>query len=140
MVASESWTAFRFEDCSRILRSAKTFSSTGYASTIGLVMGNMILGMDDPEHRLNRNLVAEAFREKSLARWDADLIAPICHELIDRFAGWQPRGQPGHGDHLRVTGHPHRGPGTHRVADQHHRDRPELLAELVDRRGQVGHG
>jgi cytochrome P450 len=86
MVASESWTAFRFEDCSRILRSAKTFSSTGYASTIGLVMGNMILGMDDPEHRLNRNLVAEAFREKSLARWDADLIAPICHELIDRFA------------------------------------------------------
>jgi len=86
MVMTESWTAFRFEDCSRILRSAKTFSSTGYDSTIGLVMGHMILGMDDPEHRLHRNLVANAFREKSLARWELDLIAPICNELIDRFA------------------------------------------------------
>ena len=86
MVTGESWTAFRFEDCSRILRSAKLFSSTGYDSSIGLVMGHMILGMDDPEHRLNRNLVASAFREKALARWEADLIGPICHELIDRFA------------------------------------------------------
>jgi cytochrome P450 len=87
MAPSESWTAFRFEDCSHILRSAKLFSSTGYDTSIGLVMGHMILGMDDPEHRLNRNLVANAFREKSLARWELDLIGPICHELIDRFAG-----------------------------------------------------
>ncbi len=86
IVMTESWTAFRFEDCSRILRSAKTFSSTGYDSTIGMVMGHMILGMDDPEHRVHRNLVAHAFREKSLARWELDLIAPICNELIDRFA------------------------------------------------------
>ncbi|HXQ75647.1 MAG TPA: cytochrome P450 [Acidimicrobiales bacterium] len=84
---TESWTAFRFDDCSRILRSAKLFSSTGYDSTIGLVMGHMILGMDDPEHRLHRNLVAHAFREKALARWELDLIGPICNELIDRFAG-----------------------------------------------------
>jgi cytochrome P450 len=86
MVPGESWTAFRFDDCSRILRSAKAFTSTGYDETIGMVMGHMILGMDDPEHRIHRNLVAHAFREKSLARWDLDLIAPICHELIDRFA------------------------------------------------------
>jgi cytochrome P450 len=85
MEMSRGWTAFRFEDCSRILRSAKTFSSTGYDSTIGLVMGHMILGMDDPEHRIHRNLVANAFREKSLARWEQDLIGPICNELIDRF-------------------------------------------------------
>jgi len=87
MAPTESFTAFRFEDCSRILRSAKLFSSTGYDSTIGLVMGHMILGMDDPEHRHHRNLVASAFREKALARWETDLIGPICHELIDRFAG-----------------------------------------------------
>jgi cytochrome P450 len=86
MEESESWTAFRFEECSHILRNAKAFSSTGYDSTIGLVMGHMILGMDDPEHRLHRNLVANAFKEKSLARWEHDLIGPICHELIDRFA------------------------------------------------------
>ncbi len=81
----ESWVAYRFEDCSRILRDAKTFTSTGYDTTIGAVMGHMILGMDDPEHRMHRNLVAHAFREKSLARWEPELIAPIIDELIDRF-------------------------------------------------------
>jgi cytochrome P450 len=79
------WIAFRYDDCSRILRDAKTFTSTGYDSTIGMVMGHMILGMDDPEHRGHRNLVAHAFREKSLARWEPEFIGPIIDELIDRF-------------------------------------------------------
>jgi cytochrome P450 len=84
--AEAGWNAFRYEDCSRILRDAKTFTSTGYDSTIGMVMGHMILGMDDPEHRGHRNLVAHAFREKSLARWEPEFIGPIVDELIDRFA------------------------------------------------------
>ena len=46
--------------------------------------------MDDPEHRAHRNLVAHAFREQSLGRWKPDVIGPVCHELIDRFA---PRGR-----------------------------------------------
>lgn len=90
MEVPDDWVAFRYDDCSRILRDAKTFTSTGYDSTIGVVMGHMMLGMDDPEHRRHRNLVAGAFRERSLARWEPQFIAPICHELIDRFAG---RGQ-----------------------------------------------
>jgi cytochrome P450 len=81
------WIAFRYDDCSRILRDAKTFTSTGYDSTIGMVMGHMILGMDDPEHRGHRNLVAHAFREKSLARWEPEFIGPIIDEQIDRFIG-----------------------------------------------------
>ena len=80
------WIAYRYEDCSRILRDARTFTSTGYDVTIGMVMGHMILGMDDPEHRTHRNLVANAFREKSLARWEPEFIGPIIDELIDRFA------------------------------------------------------
>lgn len=79
------WIAFRYDDCSRILRDAKTFTSTGYDDTIGMVMGHMILGMDDPEHRGHRNLVAHAFREKSIARWEPEFIGPIIDELIDRF-------------------------------------------------------
>ena len=81
------WIAYRYEDCSRILRDAKTFTSTGYDATIGMVMGHMILGMDDPEHRTHRNLVAHAFREKALARWEPEFIGPIIDELIDRFVG-----------------------------------------------------
>jgi cytochrome P450 len=80
------WIAYRYDDCSRILRDAKTFTSTAYDSTIGMVMGHMILGMDDPEHREHRNLVAHAFREKSLARWEPEFIGPIVDQLIDRFA------------------------------------------------------
>jgi cytochrome P450 len=49
-------------------------------------MGHTILAMDPPEHRPHRNLVAEAFRARSLARWESELITPLCHELIDRFA------------------------------------------------------
>lgn len=82
---SEGYVCFRYDDCSRVLRDPKTFTSTGYDSTIGMVMGHMILGMDDPEHRVHRNLVAKAFRERSLARWEPQFIAPICNELIDRF-------------------------------------------------------
>ncbi|MGO9456021.1 MAG: cytochrome P450 [Acidimicrobiales bacterium] len=80
------WVTFRYDDCSRVLRDATTFSSTGYDSTIGMVMGHMLLGMDDPEHRRHRSLVTGAFRERSLARWEPEFITPICHELIDRFA------------------------------------------------------
>jgi cytochrome P450 len=83
---SPEWIAYRYEDCSRILRDPKTFTSTGYDATIGMVMGHMILGMDDPEHRSHRNLVAHAFREKSLARWEPEYIAPIVDEMIDAFA------------------------------------------------------
>ena len=80
------WIAYRYDDCSRILRDPKTFTSTGYDATIGMVMGHVILGMDDPEHRSHRNLVAHAFREKALARWEPEFIGPIIDELIDRFA------------------------------------------------------
>jgi cytochrome P450 len=79
------WIAYRYDDCSRILRDPKTFTSTGYDATIGTVMGHVILGMDDPEHRTHRNLVAHAFREKSLARWEPEFIGPIVDEQIDQF-------------------------------------------------------
>jgi cytochrome P450 len=86
----DDWMVFRYEDCSRVLRAARVFSSTGYADTIGLVFGRTMLEMDDPEHRAHRNLVTHAFREQSLARWKPEVIGPVCHELIDRFA---PRGR-----------------------------------------------
>lgn len=81
------WMVFRYDDCSYVLRAARMFSSAVYAETIGLVFGRTVLEMDEPEHRSHRSLVAQAFREQSLARWKPEVIAPVCHELIDRFAG-----------------------------------------------------
>src|SRR5206468_4276950 len=40
----------------------------------------------EPEHKRHRALVSAAFRHKSLVRWETEVIAPIMHDLIDRFA------------------------------------------------------
>lgn len=85
--AAEQYTVFRFDDCERVLKDPGAFTSTFYDDTIGLVMGRTMLGMDDPEHRRHRSLVAHAFRQKALARWENELIGSVVHELIDGFAG-----------------------------------------------------
>jgi cytochrome P450 len=79
----EQWSVYRYEDVSRVFREAKTFDSQGYNSSMGLLFGPTILGMDGAEHRSHRNLVAHAFKERSLQRWEPEFIAPVCHELLD---------------------------------------------------------
>jgi cytochrome P450 len=63
------------------------FSSAGYATTIGQVMGRTILEMDAPEHLRHRALVARAFRPRVLDRWSDTIIGGCVSELIDAFAG-----------------------------------------------------
>ena len=82
-IPEEQWSVFRYEDVSRVFRETKSFNSSGYNDTVGLVMGETILGMDGPAHRAHRNLVANAFKERSLRRWEPEVIAPVCHELLD---------------------------------------------------------
>ena len=82
-VPDEEWAVFRYEDVSRVFRDQKQFSSEGYNETIGLVLGPTILGMMGSPHREHRNLVAHAFKERSLQRWEPEFIAPVCHQLID---------------------------------------------------------
>src|SRR4029450_3419657 len=47
---------------------------------------NVMLGMDEPEHRRYRALVAAAFSQKALARKQDELVLRVADELIDRFA------------------------------------------------------
>ncbi len=54
---------------------------------MGPVMGTVILAMDGEEHRRYRNLVAHAFRPSALASWEATLIVPTIHRLIDGLTG-----------------------------------------------------
>ncbi len=81
------YTVFSHDAVSEVLRDGQTFSSTGYAKTMGIVMGHSILEMDEPEHSQYRGLIQQAFSRKALARWETDLVAPIVHEHVDRFAG-----------------------------------------------------
>jgi cytochrome P450 len=82
----EQWSVFRYEDVSRVFRETKSFNSAGHNDTVGLIFGENILGMDGPAHRAHRSLVANAFKEKSLRRWEPEVIAPVCHQLLDEIA------------------------------------------------------
>jgi cytochrome P450 len=79
---------YRHEDITQVLRDNETFSSSIVIDAFGDAMGkHVMLGMDEPEHGRYRALVAKAFTQKSLARWEDQLLGEIGHRLIDRFAG-----------------------------------------------------
>jgi cytochrome P450 len=71
----------------QVLTDTARFSSAGYASSIGQVLGRSIIGMDGPEHVRQRALIAGAFRARVLDRWNDTIIAATVGELIDAFAG-----------------------------------------------------
>jgi cytochrome P450 len=57
-----------------------------YQDVVGPVMGHSVLEMEQPEHRAHRALVSQAFRQKTLARWEHQLIQVVVDDLIDAFA------------------------------------------------------
>ena len=85
--ASDIWLVTTYADVELVLRDPKRFSSRVNADTMGPIMGTVILAMDGEEHRHYRNLVAHAFRPSALASWEATLIGPTIHRLIDGLAG-----------------------------------------------------
>jgi cytochrome P450 len=82
----EVFQVLTHDSVSRVLRDGTTFSSKGYADSMGVVMGPTILVMDEPEHGRYRGLIQTAFRRKALARWEVELVRPVIDGLIDRFA------------------------------------------------------
>ena len=79
------YMAVSHDAVSEVLRDSKTFSSQGYAATMGVVMGNTILQMDEPVHSQYRGLIQQAFTRRSLERWERDLVSPVVSRLIDAF-------------------------------------------------------
>ena len=78
---------YRYEDAQQMLRDNETFSSSGIIAAFGPVLGERVmLGMDEPVHGRLRGLVSKAFSQKSLARWQDELVGRVGNELIDGFA------------------------------------------------------
>ncbi|CAM4403701.1 Cytochrome P450 107B1 [Mycobacterium basiliense] len=78
---------YRHEDVARVLRDNETFSSAIIIDAFGDVLGrHIMLGMDEPEHGRHRSLVAKAFSQKALARWEDELVGRVGDGLIDQFA------------------------------------------------------
>jgi cytochrome P450 len=86
-MSREIYVALTHDTVSHVLRDGETFSSAGYAETMGIVMGRTILQMDEPEHSRYRGLIQKAFTKKAIESWERELIAPVVNGLIDRFAG-----------------------------------------------------
>lgn len=80
------FVALSYDAVSQILLDGQTFSSKGYAKTMGLVMGHSILEMDEPEHRTYRGLIQQAFTLKAVQKWETEVVSPIVESLVDRFA------------------------------------------------------
>ncbi|MER3452457.1 MAG: cytochrome P450 [Acidimicrobiia bacterium] len=81
------FTVFSYRGVEQVLREHETFSSAGYADSMGVVMGHTILEMDEPEHHRYRSLIQQAFTRREMQRWEREIVGPIVHALIDRFAG-----------------------------------------------------
>src|SRR5215468_1799670 len=84
--SGEYYTALSYDAVQQVLLDGETFSSSGYSPTVGMLMGHSILEMDEPEHGRYRALIQQAFGLKAMERWEEAIVAPIVHELIDRFA------------------------------------------------------
>ena len=69
-----------------VMRDNVTFCSGSIRELMSVVMGPYpLVGMDEPEHRRLRSLVAQAFRQRMLAHWDEDLVVPVVDGMIDSF-------------------------------------------------------
>jgi cytochrome P450 len=91
----KSFAAMSFDAVNTAFRDGKVFSSSYYDNTIGLFIGPSILAMEGKTHREHRNLVSAAFKSKALARWEPEVVRPICDALIDEFI------DAGHADLVR---------------------------------------
>lgn len=80
-----SFAAMSFDAVNTAFRDGQVFSSAYYDNTISLFMGPTILAMQGNKHRDHRNLVSAAFKSKALARWESEIVRPICNGLIDEF-------------------------------------------------------
>lgn len=85
LVPDDDWSVFDYQTVFTALRDDERFSSAGYDETLGLVLGHMLLAMHGKEHHGHRSLVAKAFRQSALTRWEPEVIGPVCDDLVDEF-------------------------------------------------------
>ena len=79
------FAAVSFDAVNRVFRDGKVFDSNIYDNTIGLFIGPSILAMEGKVHRDHRNLVSAAFKTRSLARWEPEIVRPVVDALVDEF-------------------------------------------------------
>jgi cytochrome P450 len=79
------YSAVSFDAVNTVFREGRLFNSHIYDSTIGLFIGPTILAMEGKKHWEHRNLVSAAFKTRSLARWEPEVVRPVVTALIDEI-------------------------------------------------------
>jgi cytochrome P450 len=79
------FTAYSYDAVRAAFMDGTTFSSRCYESVTGPLMGRTILEMDEPEHRLYRQLQQQAFARSAMDRWEVELVRPLVERTVDRF-------------------------------------------------------
>jgi hypothetical protein len=70
-----------------MLRDNETFSSAIIIDAFGDVLGkHVMLGMDEPEHGRHRSLVAKAFSQKAMTRWEDELVGKVAKTSKPSFS------------------------------------------------------
>ncbi len=85
LLTETPYTPLTYAAVQQILRDGETFSSAGYANTIGLVFGHSILEMDEPEHHAYRALIQQAFTRKAMETWEAEIVRPVVDRHVAEF-------------------------------------------------------
>ena len=73
----DAYTVVTHEAVEKVLRDGLTFSSSGYAESMGMVMGHSILEMDEPEHSTYRGALNPYLSPAAIKRWQ-----PFVDEIV----------------------------------------------------------
>jgi cytochrome P450 len=79
------FAAYSYEAVRRVFSDSTLFSSRIYEDITGPLMGPTILEMDEPEHRLYRQLQQQAFARSTMDRWEVELVQPLVERTFARF-------------------------------------------------------
>lgn len=81
------FSAYSYDAVRTVFSDGELFSSKIYEAITGPLMGPTILEMDEPEHRLYRQLQQQAFARATMDRWEVELVRPLVERMVAKFRG-----------------------------------------------------
>jgi cytochrome P450 len=83
-----AWILLTYEALRDALRDERTFpSAASYRRTTDPAVGRTLNSMEGAEHTRNRAVVSPAFRRQRMLTYRDEVLEPVCHAVVDRFAG-----------------------------------------------------
>lgn len=79
------FSAYSYDAVRTVFSNGAVFSSRIYEAITGPLMGPTILEMDEPDHRLYRQLQQQAFARTTMDRWEVELVDPLVERTVASF-------------------------------------------------------